>query len=153
MTTAQFIERTYNTTATKARQCSSVFTDYNGTVYSYGYHYPLAFHINGLDFINESGYSTTTSKHIAWARSALDYDYTGVKLWREDAQVVSSSGTDDSKIKAILTALVRERSSLTDQMVKRQMNGRTDTAIYRSLESEHSRVRDAIAKVEAAINE
>lgn len=38
----------------------------NNTIYSYGYHYPLATHINNdIVLINDEGYSNTTSKHIS----------------------------------------------------------------------------------------
>lgn len=68
MTTADFIAKTFNTTNDKwgrygyERRCSSVFTDRDGNVYSYGYHYPLLFTIGGLTFINTTGYSSTTAK-------------------------------------------------------------------------------------------
>lgn len=46
----------------------NLFTDSNGTMYSYGYHYPLLFKVNGLSFVNVRGYSNTTARHISYAR-------------------------------------------------------------------------------------
>lgn len=48
------------------------------TIYSYGHHFPIAKHvqgINGNDFVlfTERGYSNTTSKHIAITRSACSH--------------------------------------------------------------------------------
>lgn len=56
------------------RQCSSV-SYWGGVLYSYGHHYPLMFYVQARDgnrvlFVNTSGYSNTTAKHINWAFSA-----------------------------------------------------------------------------------
>ena len=146
MTTAEFIAKTYNTTATRERRCSSVFTDYQGTVYSYGYHYPLAFRVAGLDFINEQGYSNTTAKHIAWARQALGYQYHGVKLWREDARVIADSyATDEQKLAVIKRALYREHASLIEQMANKK---RKNTQVYEHLMNEAARVTNTIKELQ-----
>ena len=134
MTTAEFIKKTYNTTNDKwtkegyDRRCASVLTSRIGVVFSYGYHYPLAFHVAGLDFINEAGYSNTTSKHIGWARAALNYNYVGVKLNREEADVIGNEYiTDDNKLEAIKRALEREsmpkQPMKNRQPYKRTLNG------------------------------
>lgn len=140
MTTQDFISKTYDTTATRERHCSSVFTDYNGTVYSYGYHYPLAFNVNGLDFVNTAGYSSTTAKHIAWAKHSLGYDnYIGVKLNRAEAPVIASSlSTQDEKIAAIKTALEREILQLKERADSKK---RKNTAVYYSIERELHQAR------------
>ena len=154
MTTAEFIKKTYNTTNDKwgkhgyDRWCSSVKTDKHGTVYSYGSHYPLAFHVAGLDFINEAGYSNTTSKHIGWARAALNYNYVGVKLNREEAVVIGNEYiTDDNKLEAIKRALEREHSSIVEQMTAKK---RKDTQVYKNLEYEQARVMHELSKVNEA---
>lgn len=153
MTTADFIAKTYNTTNDKygrygyERRLSSVMTDKTGIVYSYGYHYPLAFNINGVDFINTSGYSSTTNKHISWAWRAIGYHAHGVKLWREDAQVIASSASDDIKIQAIIRALKRERDSLMEEM---QSKKRKDTMVYASLETQLDKVMTAYHAARAA---
>lgn len=145
MTTAQFIEKTYNVRASKERRCSSVFTDYQGTVYSYGYHYPLAFNVAGIDFINERGYSTTTSKHISWARQALDYDYVPVELDRADAQVIASTyAIEDQKLDVIRASLHRQRDGIIKEMEAKK---RKDTQVYAMLERDLLRVESSIKKV------
>jgi len=71
MTTQEFIEKNIGYNHNTTKQCSSVFVDTNGIVYSYGYHYPLAAIVNGKGFVNTRGYSVTTAKHISWAYQAL----------------------------------------------------------------------------------
>lgn len=39
----------------------------NGVLYSYSYHYPLLFKVKGELFVNNTGYSVTTAKHIGYA--------------------------------------------------------------------------------------
>lgn len=154
MTTAEFIKKTYNTTNDKwtkegyDRRCSSVLTSRIGVVFSYGYHYPLAFHVAGLDFINEAGYSNTTSKHIGWARAALNYNYVGVKLNREEAVVIGNEYiTDDNKLEAIKRALERELKNITDTILTKK---RKDTQVYKNLEYEQARVMHELSKVNEA---
>jgi len=55
-------------------QHGHLFTDNNGTMYSYGYHYPLLFKVNGLTFVNVAGYSHTTAIHINHARPLATYE-------------------------------------------------------------------------------
>lgn len=153
MTTRDFIAKTYNTTNDKwherygtERWCSSVMTDKHGTVYSYGYHYPLAMHIKGLDFINTSGYSSTTAKHINWAWQAVGNQAIGVKLYRDDAQALKWATTEDEKLGIIKRALERERDSLRTILASKK---RTDTQVYRYLQDEVARVTDYLREVEA----
>ena len=75
MTTKQFIQANLWNNNGVEKTCSSVFTDGHGNFYSYGYHYPLLVRINGDFYLNDAGYSSTTSKHIRWARSYSDYVY------------------------------------------------------------------------------
>lgn len=70
MTTLEWMKKNINTKGTKTFQSVMVS---DGVLYSYGYHYPLATIINGKGYINDRGYSVTTSKHISWAWSALGY--------------------------------------------------------------------------------
>ena len=152
MTTKDFIKKTYNTTSTKRRQCSSVFTDNQGNVYSFGYHYPLAFHIKGLDFVNTTGYSNSTARHIAWAHSALDYTAVSVKLWRIDTdELFMFTGQrveDDRALEIIKRALERELHTIRAVMDNKK---RKDTSVYRNLENREARVIQAILKVEEAM--
>jgi len=124
MTTAEFIKKTYNTTSTRERFCSSVFTDYEGNVYSYGYHYPLLFKVEGLDILNVTGYSNTTAKHINWARQAVSNP---VEVELRGARLPLT--LDD--IEAKLGAKVVE---LHSQM---QAKKRKDTQVYKHLEQEY----------------
>ena len=129
MTTRDFIAKTYNTTATRERRCSSVFTDYDGNVYSYGYHYPLLFTIEGLTFINTSGYSSTTIRHIAWAKRAVGYSYIGVEL--NGARLPLTLDDIEAKLGAKVVELKSEMDS----------KKRKDTQVYRSIEQDLHRAR------------
>lgn len=65
-----FAQRTQN-----EAHSSNVFFEYGTKLYSYGHHYLLAEFITNSNndeavMINDTGYSNTTAKHIAWARSA-----------------------------------------------------------------------------------
>lgn len=150
MTTAEFIEKTYNTKNERwgkhgyDRWCSSVKTDKNGIVYSYGSHYPLAFKVKGLDFINVAPYSSSTGRHQLWARQAIGYDSLQVKLWRDEAQVIANEyASEDKKLKAIQTALIRE---LTDITVEMKGKKRKDTNVYRRLSTQQTALIDALAR-------
>ena len=74
MRTYDFIKDQGLEPRSKQKTVASVFIDPDGTVYSYGYHYPLAFKVNGLRFRNTAGYSSTTAKHISHAGSITDHD-------------------------------------------------------------------------------
>lgn len=148
MTTRDFIAKNYNVAGTQ-RQCSSVMASTNGTIYSYGSHYPLAFNIKGLDFVNEQGYSSTTSKHIAWARQALNYQYVGVKLWRDDVDEFNRwNATTEDKLRIMHRALERELTKLKEQMDSKK---RRDTQVYRYLDNEYERVLNSRALVSGAL--
>ena len=145
MTTRDFIAKRYNV-AGQEQWCSSVFADSGGFIYSYGYHYPLAFNIGGYDFVNEAGYSTTTGKHIAWARQALNYQYIGVKLSRDDRYTINSGyASDNDKLAVIRGALERELKTIMDKM---EGKPRKDTRVYEQLKDEHERVYNLITKLE-----
>lgn len=149
MTTQEFISKTYNVPATRERKCSSVFTDYEGVVYSYGYHYPLAFHLKGLDFVNVRGYSSTTSKHIAWAKRALDYQYVGVELNSDDTfRLTRGYATEEQKLHTIRKTLERQLTSVQETM---RSKTRKDTSVYKQLETDEVRTIQALLKVNKAL--
>lgn len=149
MTTREFIEKTYGVESDKERRCSSVFTDNDGTVYSYGYHYPLAFNLRGLDFINTAGYSTTTIRHICWAWAAIGYHSIGVKLSRGDAQVIASiHATVEEKLKVIQFALEGERDDLCRQLLAKK---RKDTKVYQNLSDRYAKAIENINQVLRAL--
>lgn len=135
MTTAQFIARTYDTEATRERFCSSVFTDYEGNVYSYGYHYPLLFKVEGLDILNVNGYSNTTAKHINWARQAvsnpIEVELRGARL--------------PLTLKDIQVKLGSQLVELKDQMDSKK---RKDTQVYKQLEWRYARVAENYNRVQ-----
>lgn len=161
MTTQEFISRNYGVAAQKDRKCSSVFADYDGNIYSYGRHYPLLFEVDGVNFVNATGYSNTTAKHINWARQAepgaiaVWLDGCNLYTWNnpENRDKVPSILRDmlyaDDKTpfvkklkKAILLDLENERADIQDRINAKK---RTDTAVYRSLVTE---MQDCIKRLE-----
>lgn len=149
MTTAQFIWQTYNTRGTKIRKCSSVFTDTDGVVYSYGYHYPLAFNIAGLDFVNTMGYSSSTGRHIHWARQALQYTNIDVKL--SDGAISflrDNSQQDSNKLLTIVSCLETERDAIELKMASKS---RKDTSVYAWLNSQFETLNNSINRVKQVL--
>lgn len=73
MRTVDWIEQHKDDNDGRTRHFASVMSDGDGTIYSYGYHYPLLFTVKGQRFVNTAGYSNTTSKHIGWAWQAAGY--------------------------------------------------------------------------------
>lgn len=137
MTTREFIQKTFDTKNERwgrygyDRRCSSVVTDKDGTVYSYGPHYPLLFKVAGHTFINDAGYSNTTAKHIGWAWQAVDYNATAVQLDREAARVVSNSwASDDDKLAQLLRVTAQAVADATEACNAKK---RKDTKVYRGL--------------------
>lgn len=55
----------------RSKTVASIYWD-GETVYSYGKHYPLLINISGNWILNDRGYSSTTGKHISWAREYAD---------------------------------------------------------------------------------
>jgi hypothetical protein len=110
--------------------------DTDGNIYSYGRHYPLLFEVEGLTFVNVAGYSNTTSKHISWARQAVD-NAIPVKL-------------DYNKDRLPLTlATIRERLNAQRLGIAKQMASkkRTDTWVYKDLFRQLNRVDASISMV------
>lgn len=52
---------------------NNMFTD-GVTIYSYGYHFPIATRVNGCILYNRTYYSSTTSKHQSLVRRAMRGD-------------------------------------------------------------------------------
>ena len=68
MVTNAQIANNFATGINTHKTANNMFIDGN-TIYSYGYHYPLATHINdNVVLINDRGYSNTTAKHINHVR-------------------------------------------------------------------------------------
>jgi hypothetical protein len=81
MTTQEWIAKNYNTTNGYEKRFASVMRDSHGTIYSYGYHYPLMLKMGKFNIVNVSNYSATTRRHQLWAKQSVD-DYIPVRLPR-----------------------------------------------------------------------
>ena len=129
MTTHDFITSAFNG-KTKIQKCASVFID-NGAVYSYGYHYPLLFKVNGKVIRNVRGYSSTTGRHILWSRGVNAVDIHTLNSFR--------LGHDDNEN---LLQLVRGQIQYVEgcelrishhRTMKRRENTRVFTGMVRDL--------------------
>lgn len=123
MTTREFITQAWYGN-TKRTTCSSVFADSNGNIFSYGYHYPLLFTLNGKAIRNVRGYSSTTQRHIMWSRDVNAIDVVAPRGFR-------LNGSDDE----LLQQLIDSQRAHVDS-IKREMDTkkRKDTNVYRWLE-------------------
>ena len=108
----------------------NLFTDANGTMYSYGYHYPLLFEVNGLKFINTTGYSQTTAKHISHARNLAQHEVH-----------IPYNNRDISPL-AIQKALVDERAYISEQI----------EAIKRKNTKKEARLQQKINEIDYTLN-
>lgn len=68
-------------TQSEARNQANNFYFTGGTIFSYGGHFPIASHIDGLEIdgkpvimFTTNGYSSTTAKHISHVRGAIAYE-------------------------------------------------------------------------------
>lgn len=129
MTTLEFIEKTFGAQSERIKECSSVFTDRDGNVYSYGYHYPLLFKVGGLVFVNTTGYSSTTNRHIYWAKQAVGYECVSVELNGDRLP-----GLTLERIRELLGAQVVEAKAKMD--AKKRKN----TQVYAFLENQYQKV-------------
>ena len=109
----------------------NLFTDGNGTMYSYGFHYPLLFEVNGLKFINAMGYSNTTAKHISHARSLAQHEVH-----------IPYNNSDISPL-AIQKALANERAYILDEI----------EAIKRKNTKKEARLQQRVNEIEQALTE
>ena len=71
MRSEDFIGRCVRGEQIKERCVASIYFD-GETIYSYGRHYPLLIKIGSSWILNDRGYSSTTGKHINWARGYND---------------------------------------------------------------------------------
>lgn len=166
MTTQEFINKNYNTKANKERKCSSVYADNSGNIFSYGRHYPLLFTVKGLTFRNTRGYSNTTAKHILWAggHNAIDVKLSGCNLytWNNPESMdkvpkllslfvpsfANQGITENDIMHAILSDLETERAELIEAM---ESKTRTDTQVFKALQSQYEKVLKSIITVEGAL--
>lgn len=153
MTTQEFISKQFGNANGKAGHCSSVIKDGKGNIFSYGSHYPLLFKIGDKVFINTAGYSNTTSRHIAYAWRAVNYQAIEVKLGyktanaytgrNNDAYIIAASyTTDEEKLAVIRAAQKRELDDLAEQLDAKK---RRDTWVFSNLQRQHYNAKTAYA--------
>lgn len=125
MTTRDFIFNAF--TNRKSGKCSSVFAE-NGEVYSYGYHYPLLFRVNGKAIRNVRGYSNTTARHLLWSR---DIDAIDVHTFNH----FRLTGGDDAIMQELIKAQQAWVDSRRERIAKHKEAGRrTDTRVYAEMQ-------------------
>lgn len=161
MTTREFINKYAGIADGKVRECSSVFKDADGNIYSYGYHYPLIFKVGGLFIRNTSGYSNTTARHIQWTRDidAVDVPIRGCNQYSynnsENAGRVpqmlynrryNDGASDSDLLEAITADLYAARRELNREMAKKR---RKDTQVYKWLEYQMDDLNKAIKQIGA----
>lgn len=122
MTTREFITARFYLNTNK-QSCSSVTSDSKGNIYSYGYHYPLLFELNGKNIRNVRGYSSTTQRHILWSRDVDAIDIHAPAYYR------LSDGIEP---------LIKSQTEYV-QGLKKQLDSkkRKDTQVYHSLYNEY----------------
>lgn len=98
---------------TKDTKHGNVFYNHNHqTLYSYGYHYPLATYFVNLGWIiNTSGYSSSTARHIYKAKQACDYNFIGVPYSSNNSGAMTLENIHSSFLGAI-TEKIKEISNL-----------------------------------------
>jgi hypothetical protein len=111
--------------------------DTNGNFYSYGYHYPLLFKVDGVVFRNVRGYSSTTARHIHWTR---DIEAIDVELSRDDRLNYLNLNTLNSR-------LHEQRDGIVKQMVAKK---RKNTQVYKGLFRELLRVDQNLNRLQEA---
>ena len=135
MKTRDFIRQRFNLRTTKT-SCSSVISDDNGNIFSYGFHYPLLFTVGDKIVRNVSGYSNTTQRHILWSRDVDD----AIDIHAPDGFRLSSD--DAVNLAALLKSQRNYISRLQEQMDAKK---RKDTMVYKLLELEHARATANLA--------
>lgn len=138
MTNLEFIRKEFYSKSNKEKKRGSLFRDGAGNIYSYGYHYPLLFTIgnSSLVFINVTGYSQTTSRHITHAKRAVGYEYVAINL--------DGKRLNELTLSSALELLELEASQYKEEMKTKK---RKDTKTYDWLEEKLSDVELRIAKV------
>lgn len=144
MTTQEFITKNFGVTSTKERKCSSVFADHNGNMYSYGYHYPLLFTLDGKVYRNVAGYSNTTAKHIGWC---YGFDAIDVELDRLAVGAVGDAIRYDNEIEFAINEVKRcLKATVVAKQQAMDAKKRKDTQVYKWLEFDYSKAVKQLAK-------
>jgi len=142
MTNREFIEKAFYGNTSRFSH-NSLCSDGNGNIYSYGAHYPLLFRCDDftdLVFINTTGYSNTTSKHINHAWAAVDYKAIAIKM--NGARISNGFTLVDAQ-----RLLEAEAQELRNTMATKK---RKDTAVYHDLEGRLQTVNIYIRQVKEA---
>lgn len=133
MKTQTFIERVAQGIESRPRNgrkyVASVLYD-GDTVYSYGTHYPLLFKVGSVWVCNDSGYSSSTGRHISYARGVADYCVQLRGGGRFDAPTVKESAQSEIARNENLIAVIegkkakRPRYAVTYQTSIDRLNDR-----------------------------
>lgn len=126
MTTREFINNNYGYQPSKVTYCSSVMQDTRGNFYSYGYHYPLLFKLDGKTIRNVRGYSNTTAKHINWTRDIYAIDIEVPSTFR-----LNSYDSEQELINQLAKGQKEYINSIVKQMDAKK---RKDTQVYEYLD-------------------
>lgn len=134
MRSKDFITKYFGKQDGKLRTCSSLLKDTQGNIYSFGFHYPLLFKVKSvsnttLNFLNITGYSQTTRRHIGYCTELAEYF---VKLPNGST---TNSLSPSFTIDAITEALTSEIKQLESSMKAKK---RKDTNIYKELEYQYN---------------
>ena len=142
MKTREFINKHFGQETSEEIKFGSIIKDCNGDMYSYGYHYPLIFTVQGLNFRNVHGYSNTTAAHIAWTRDieALDIDLPKTR----ESYNYSTSLREFQTLESIANVY---RDQIHAKNLELQAKKRKDTNIYKWLENELKQLQDNYNKV------
>jgi hypothetical protein len=143
MNNKTFIEQAFFNNTRKDSH-GNLFRDGHNNIYSYGYHYPLLFRAEDNDnlyFINTTGYSNTTSKHIGHAWAATDYKGIAIEL----------NGRHLHPAFRLSDALTILSKQLADLKVLADSKKRKDTQVYARIEHDIARVTGYIERVNDAI--
>ena len=129
MKSVDFIVKYYRVDDGKRRTCSSIVKGGDGTIFSYGEHYPLLFVVNGYNVRNIQGYSVTTAKHIAWAGSLPSFIY--------DVKLLNS----DYSPEAVRISLIAEMAEIRDTLNAKK---RKDTKIFKEMHARYLEAKRAL---------
>lgn len=135
MRTVEWIAKNAGKADGRIKQFNSVVKDENGVIYSYGWHYPLLFKVKGLWFVNNAGYSVTTSRHISWAHQAVEYKAYKVIVPGEHRYGIEGAEQVENWLADEMTELILEMSKK-----KRKNTGVYQNLSYKLAETNRARL-------------
>lgn len=106
-------------------RCGNVFFE-NGIIYSYGYHFPIAKHVEGKNAIlmTTRGYSNTTAKHISKVRQSIP-SYVSVTYCHNPANLIEHNfNMFESELKKIVDKLAsaRKPEKYINEIINKKLN-------------------------------